>query len=36
VRSCEIAGVGHAPAFLSPDQIAIARRFFLENDVGGA
>jgi pimeloyl-ACP methyl ester carboxylesterase len=29
VSSVEIAGVGHAPAFLSPDQIDIARRFFI-------
>ncbi|MFT0169237.1 alpha/beta fold hydrolase [Paraburkholderia mimosarum] len=28
VSSVEIDGVGHAPAFLSADQIAIARRFF--------
>jgi pimeloyl-ACP methyl ester carboxylesterase len=28
VSSVEIDGVGHAPAFLSGDQIAIARRFF--------
>jgi len=28
VSSVEIEGVGHAPAFLAPDQIAIARRFF--------
>jgi pimeloyl-ACP methyl ester carboxylesterase len=28
VSSVEIDGVGHAPAFLSPDQIALARRFF--------
>ncbi|PYE21821.1 pimeloyl-ACP methyl ester carboxylesterase [Paraburkholderia silvatlantica] len=28
VSSVEIEGAGHAPAFLAPDQIAIARRFF--------
>jgi pimeloyl-ACP methyl ester carboxylesterase len=28
VSSVEIAGVGHAPAFLSADQIEVARRFF--------
>ncbi len=28
VTSVEIAGAGHAPAFLAADQIAIARRFF--------
>jgi pimeloyl-ACP methyl ester carboxylesterase len=28
VSSVEIDGVGHAPAFLTPDQIALARRFF--------
>jgi pimeloyl-ACP methyl ester carboxylesterase len=28
VSSVEIPGVGHAPAFLSADQIAVARRFF--------
>lgn len=28
VSSVEIAGVGHAPAFLAADQIAVARRFF--------
>jgi pimeloyl-ACP methyl ester carboxylesterase len=31
VQSVEIAGVGHAPAFLDPAQIAIARRFFAES-----
>jgi pimeloyl-ACP methyl ester carboxylesterase len=25
----EIAGVGHAPMFFEPDQIAIVRRFLL-------
>jgi pimeloyl-ACP methyl ester carboxylesterase len=29
VSSVEIPGVGHAPAFVSADQIAIARRFFI-------
>nr|WKF56642.1 2-succinyl-6-hydroxy-2,4-cyclohexadiene-1-carboxylate synthase [Paraburkholderia busanensis] len=29
VSSVEIAGVGHAPAFLSPDQIDVARQFFI-------
>jgi pimeloyl-ACP methyl ester carboxylesterase len=29
VSSVEISGVGHAPAFLSADQIGIAKRFFL-------
>jgi len=29
VSSVEIPGVGHAPAFLSPEQIGIARRFFI-------
>ncbi|MEN8501853.1 MULTISPECIES: alpha/beta fold hydrolase [Paraburkholderia] len=29
VSSVEIPGVGHAPAFLSADQIEIARRFFI-------
>ncbi|CAB3766825.1 alpha/beta fold hydrolase [Paraburkholderia solisilvae] len=29
VSSVEIDGVGHAPAFLAPDQIALARRFFI-------
>src|SRR6202000_930285 len=28
VSSVEIDGVGHAPPFLAPDQIALARRFF--------
>ena len=32
VQSVEIAGVGHAPAFLDPAQIAVARQFF----VGGS
>jgi pimeloyl-ACP methyl ester carboxylesterase len=30
VSSVEVPGVGHAPAFLSADQIDIARRFFIE------
>jgi pimeloyl-ACP methyl ester carboxylesterase len=29
-RLVEIAGVGHAPTFITDDQIAIARRFFIE------
>lgn len=29
VTSVEIPGAGHAPAFLAPDQIAIARRFLI-------
>jgi pimeloyl-ACP methyl ester carboxylesterase len=29
VSSVEIAGVGHAPAFLAPDQIEVARQFFI-------
>jgi hypothetical protein len=32
VTAREIAGVGHAPAFLAPDQIAIAYRFFLDTE----
>ncbi|BAN22870.1 alpha/beta fold hydrolase [Caballeronia insecticola] len=36
VTSAEIAGVGHAPAFLADDQIAVAREFFLENRGSGA
>jgi hypothetical protein len=31
VSSVEISGVGHAPAFLSADQIDIAKRFFIGN-----
>jgi pimeloyl-ACP methyl ester carboxylesterase len=31
VSSIEIPGVGHAPAFLSADQIDIAKRFFIGN-----
>jgi pimeloyl-ACP methyl ester carboxylesterase len=30
VSGVEIPGVGHAPAFLSADQIAVARRFLCE------
>jgi pimeloyl-ACP methyl ester carboxylesterase len=29
VASVEIAGVGHAPAFLAADQIDVARQFFI-------
>ncbi len=29
VTSVEIAGVGHAPAFLDAEQIAVARQFFV-------
>jgi hypothetical protein len=29
VSSVEIPGVGHAPAFLSADQIDIVKRFFI-------
>ncbi|CAB3796713.1 alpha/beta fold hydrolase [Paraburkholderia fynbosensis] len=29
VSSAEIAGVGHAPAFLAADQVELARRFFI-------
>ncbi|WP_321904558.1 alpha/beta fold hydrolase [Paraburkholderia tropica] len=36
VESVEIAGVGHAPAFLSPDQIGIARRFFAGEPVSAS
>jgi pimeloyl-ACP methyl ester carboxylesterase len=32
VSSVEIQGVGHAPAFLSADQIAVARRFLCGTD----
>jgi pimeloyl-ACP methyl ester carboxylesterase len=32
VSSVEIAGVGHAPAFLDAGQIGIARRFFVGDD----
>ncbi|WP_206951680.1 alpha/beta fold hydrolase [Trinickia acidisoli] len=31
VESVEIAGVGHAPAFLDPEQIAVARHFFVRD-----
>jgi pimeloyl-ACP methyl ester carboxylesterase len=30
VTRAEIPGTGHAPAFLNADQIALARRFFVE------
>jgi pimeloyl-ACP methyl ester carboxylesterase len=36
VTSVEIAGVGHAPAFLADDQIAVARAFFLGGRGSGA
>jgi hypothetical protein len=36
VRSAEIAGVGHAPAFLAPDQIEVAYRFFLDTETSEA
>jgi hypothetical protein len=36
VTSKEVAGVGHAPAFLAPDQIAIAYRFFLNTETSEA
>ncbi|WP_175686600.1 alpha/beta fold hydrolase [Burkholderia anthina] len=32
VKQVEIAGAGHAPAFIGIDQIALARRFFVEGD----
>ncbi|MBR7955074.1 alpha/beta hydrolase [Burkholderia cenocepacia] len=32
VTQVEIPGAGHAPAFVSADQIALARRFFVEGD----
>ena len=32
VSQAEVAGAGHAPAFVSADQIALARGFFLGND----
>ena len=32
VKQVEIAGAGHAPAFIGADQIALARRFFVEGD----
>jgi pimeloyl-ACP methyl ester carboxylesterase len=31
VRSVELAGVGHAPAFLDPAQVAVARDFFVKS-----
>ena len=30
VTHAEIPGVGHAPAFVDAEQIALARRFFVE------
>jgi len=36
VTAKEIAGVGHAPAFLAPDQIAIAYEFFLGTETSEA
>jgi len=36
VTSKEVAGVGHAPAFLAPDQIEIAYRFFLDTETSKA
>ncbi|MDR5854270.1 alpha/beta hydrolase [Caballeronia sp. LZ062] len=36
VSSVEVPNAGHAPAFLDSDQIAVARRFFLENQASGA
>ncbi|CAG4925821.1 alpha/beta fold hydrolase [Paraburkholderia gardini] len=36
VSSVEIPGVGHAPAFLADDQIAIARRFFIGETSGAS
>ena len=36
VTAREIAGVGHAPAFLAPDQIEIAYRFFLDTETSEA
>jgi pimeloyl-ACP methyl ester carboxylesterase len=36
LRSCEVAGAGHAPAFVSDAEIAIARGFFLDPAPGGA
>jgi pimeloyl-ACP methyl ester carboxylesterase len=29
VNTVEIPDVGHAPTFIQPDQVAIARKFFL-------
>jgi pimeloyl-ACP methyl ester carboxylesterase len=29
VSTVEIPDVGHAPTFIQPDQVAIARKFFL-------
>ncbi|KND60044.1 putative hydrolase [Candidatus Burkholderia verschuerenii] len=36
VTSAEAAGAGHAPAFVSAEQIALARGFFLGKDAGAA
>jgi hypothetical protein len=36
VTSAEAAGAGHAPAFVSAEQIALARDFFLGKDAGAA
>lgn len=36
VTAKEIAGVGHAPAFLACDQIEIAYRFFLDAETSEA
>lgn len=36
VSSVEVAGVGHAPAFLAADQIDIARRFFIGDSADGS
>ncbi len=36
VTSAEAAGAGHAPAFVSAGQIALARGFFFGKDVGVA
>ncbi|SAK66602.1 alpha/beta hydrolase fold protein [Caballeronia hypogeia] len=36
LTSAEVPGVGHAPAFLAEDQIAIARGFFLGDGGSGA
>ncbi|WP_277183476.1 alpha/beta fold hydrolase [Caballeronia sp. BR00000012568055] len=36
VTGAEVPNAGHAPAFLSADQIAVATGFFLGKDAGGA
>jgi hypothetical protein len=36
VSSLEAPGVGHAPAFVTPEQIEIALRFFRENEMSRA